>query len=82
MSNTIKVVFFLNQRRHGTDSADVRDTFHTGFKVEDHTGVKVEDLYCGASSGSEPILFFSNYFFSLGLKLTQDDFQNDFARGL
>ena len=29
---------------------------------------KVEDLFCGASSGSEPSLFFSNYFFSLGLK--------------
>ena len=30
-------------------------------------GSKVEDLFCGASSGSEPSLFFSNYFFSLGL---------------
>ena len=30
---------------------------------------KVEDLFCGASSGSEPSLFFSNYFFSLGLSL-------------
>ena len=35
---------------------------------------------CGASSGSEPSLFFSNYFFSLGLKPIQDDFQHDFAR--
>ena len=35
---------------------------------------KVEDLFCGASSGSEPSLFFSNYFFSLGFKLIQDDF--------
>ena len=25
---------------------------------------KVEDLFCGASSGSEASLFFSNYFFS------------------
>ena len=41
---------------------------------------KVEDLFCGASSGSEPSLFFSNYFFSLGLKPIQDDFQHDFAR--
>ena len=40
---------------------------------------KVEDLFCGAS-GSEPSLFFSNYFFSLGLKPTQDDFQHDFAQ--
>ena len=41
---------------------------------------KVEDLFCGASSGSEPSLFFSNYFFSLGFKPIQDDFQQDFAR--
>ena len=41
---------------------------------------KVEDLLCGASSGSEPSLFFSNYFFSLGFKPIQDDFQHDFAR--
>ena len=36
---------------------------------------KVEDLFCG-----EPSLFFSNYFFSLGFKPIQDDFQHDFAR--
>ena len=41
---------------------------------------KVEDLFCGASSGSEPGLFFSNYFFSLGFKHIQDNFQHDFAR--
>ena len=41
---------------------------------------KVEDLFCGASSGSEPSLFFSNYFFSLGFKPIQDDFQHGFAR--
>ena len=41
---------------------------------------KVEDLFCGASSGSEPSLFFSNNFFSLGFKPIQDDFQHDFAR--
>ena len=35
---------------------------------------KVEDLFCGASSGSEPSLFFSNYFFSLGFKPIQDAF--------
>ena len=39
---------------------------------------KVEDLFCGASSGSEPSLFFSNYFFSLGFKPIQDDFQSNF----
>ena len=41
---------------------------------------KVEELFCGASSGSEPSLTFSNYFFSLGFKPSQDDFQHDFAR--
>ena len=41
---------------------------------------KVEDFFYGASSGSEPSLFFSNYFFSLGFKPIQDDFQHDFAR--
>ena len=35
---------------------------------------KVKDMYCGASSGSEPRLFFGNYFFSLGFKPIQDDF--------
>ena len=29
---------------------------------------KAEDLFCGAPSGSEPDLFFSNYLFSLGFK--------------
>ena len=41
---------------------------------------KVEDLFCGASSSSEPSLFFSNYFFSFGFKPIQDDFQHDFVR--
>ena len=41
---------------------------------------KVEDLFCNASSGSEPSLFFSNHFFSLGFKPSQDDFRHDFAR--
>ena len=41
---------------------------------------KVEDLFCGAPSGSEPSLFFSNYFFSLGFKPIHDDSQHDFAR--
>ena len=41
---------------------------------------KVEDLFCGASSSSEPSLFFSNYFFILGFKPIQDDFQHGFAR--
>ena len=29
---------------------------------------EVEDLFCGASSGSEPGLFYSNYPFGLGCK--------------
>ena len=41
---------------------------------------EVEDLFCGASSGSEPSLFFSNYFFGLGFKPIQDNIQHDFAR--
>ena len=41
---------------------------------------KVEDMFCGVSSGSELSLFFSNYFFSLGFQPIQDDFQHDFAR--
>ena len=41
---------------------------------------KVEDQFCGASSSTEPSLFFSNYFFRLGFKPIQDDFQHDFAR--
>ena len=41
---------------------------------------KVEDMFCGASSVSEPSLFLSNYFFSLGFKYIQDDFHHDFAR--
>ena len=35
----------------------------------------VEDLFCGASSGSEPSLFFSNNLFSLGFGPVQDDSQ-------
>ena len=41
---------------------------------------KVEYLFCGASSGSEFTLFFSNYFFSLGFMPIREDFQHDFAR--
>ena len=41
---------------------------------------KVEDLFCGASSSSEPSLIFSNYFLSLRFKPIQDDFQHFLAR--
>ena len=41
---------------------------------------KVEDLFCGAPSTSEPSLVFSNYLFSLSFKPIQDDFQHDFTR--
>ena len=41
---------------------------------------KVEDLFCGAPSGSEPSMFFSNYLFRLGFKPAQKDIQHDFAR--
>ena len=36
-------------------------------------GSKVEDLFCGASSGSEPSLVVSNYFFSLGFKSRKEN---------
>ena len=39
----------------------------------------VEYLFCGASSGFESGLFFSNYLFELGFKSIPDDFQHDFA---
>ena len=39
---------------------------------------EVEDLFCGASSGSEPILFFSNNLFSLGFEPVQGDSQHAF----
>ena len=41
---------------------------------------EVEDLFCGASSSSEPGLFFSNYHFGLVFKPIQDDFQHEFVR--
>ena len=41
---------------------------------------KIEDMFCGAPSGSAPSLFFSNYLFSLGFNPVQDDFQHDFAQ--
>ena len=41
---------------------------------------KVKNLFCGASFSSEPSLFFSNYFFSLGFQPIHDDFQHNFAR--
>ena len=40
---------------------------------------EVKDLFCGATPGSEPSLFFSNNLFSLGFKPIQDDFQHDFT---
>ena len=38
---------------------------------------KVENLFCGAPSGSEPSLLISNYHIGLGFKPIQDDFQHD-----
>ena len=31
---------------------------------------KVEDLFCGASSGSEPSIFFSSYLFKMTFNMT------------
>ena len=41
---------------------------------------EVDDLFFGASPGSEPSLFFSKILFSLGLEPVQVDFQHVFAR--
>ena len=43
-------------------------------------GSEIRTLFYGAPSSSEPSVFFSDYFFRLGLKPVQDDFQHDFAR--
>ena len=40
---------------------------------------EVEDLFCGASPGSKPSLFFSNNLFSLGFEPVQDDSQHAFT---
>ena len=60
--HTLSKVFSLNHRKHGSDSADVGDTFTQDFEVE--------DLFCGAPSSSEPSLFFSNYLFSSACRLS------------
>ena len=38
---------------------------------------KIEDLFCGASPGSKPSLFFGSNLFSLGFEPIDDEFQND-----
>ena len=40
---------------------------------------EVEDLFCGASHGSEPSLFFTNNQFSLGFEPVQDYSRHDFT---
>ena len=40
----------------------------------------IENLFYGAPSSSESSVFFSDYFFRLGLKPVRDDFWHDFAR--
>ena len=40
---------------------------------------EVEDLFCGASSGSESRQFFSKNLFSFGFEPVEDDFQHDFT---
>ena len=41
---------------------------------------EVENLFCCASSSSEPSLFFSSYLLGLEFKPIQDNFQHDFAQ--
>ena len=71
MPYSVKNVFEINE-----DMAQILLMLEVLFTQD----CNVEDLFCSASSGSEPGLFFSNYFFSLGFKPIQDDFQHDFAR--
>ena len=40
---------------------------------------QVEDLFCGASPGSEPSLFFCNNLFSLGFEPVQDESEHGFT---
>ena len=40
---------------------------------------EVEYLFCGASPGSEPSIFFSNNLFSLGFQPVEDDSQHEFT---
>ena len=37
-------------------------------------------MFCGASSGSETSLFFSNYLSRMGFKPVHDEFQHNFAQ--
>ena len=71
MPNTLSKAF-LKSMKHGTDSADVGGIPFT-------YDSKAEDLSCGAPSGSEPCIFFSNYLFCLGFKPVPDDFQHGFC---
>ena len=41
---------------------------------------KVEDVFCGASSSSEPSLFFSNYLSGMGFKPVEDEFQHNLTQ--
>ena len=40
---------------------------------------EVKDLFCGASPGSKPSLFFRNNLISWGCEPVQDDSQHDFT---
>ena len=50
------------------------------FEILFTQGSEIENLFCGAPSSSDPSVFLSDYFFRLGFKPVQDDFQHDFAR--
>ena len=41
--------------------------------------LEIDEMFCGASIGPEPSLFFSNNLFSLEFEPAQDDFQHDFT---
>ena len=50
------------------------------FKILFTQDSEIGNLFYGVPSSSEPSVFLSGYFFRLGLKPVQDDFQHDFVR--
>lgn len=63
----------LNQYRHCIEFADILNVLFTKYS-------EFEDLFSGNISRSKPSLLFSNYLFSLGLRLFQIKFLYAFAQ--
>ena len=71
MLYSVKGFFFLNE-----DMVEILLMFEVLFTQDS----KIEDLFCGAPSSSEPSLIFSNYLFNLRFKPFQNSLLHDFAR--